>query len=123
MHVPLQKGSRWAKSSQTEFYDDLAGIPLDADMVRRARGEEMKYLVDSLNVWSLSSSAVSVGDMSGAKAIRHQQRTPHFSRVPVAGGRCLKSSGRQKDIKTRQQCVRRRRGHDVSGNQSSTSAH
>ena len=37
-------------------------------MVRRA-SEEMKFLVDSLNVWSLASRAVALADMDGVKLI------------------------------------------------------
>ena len=38
-------------------------------MVRRAIEEEMKFLVDSLNVWSLASRAVALADMDGVKPI------------------------------------------------------
>ena len=51
VHVPLHEGSRWAQSSQTEFYDDPTGFEFDADMVCRARDQEMRYLVGSLKVW------------------------------------------------------------------------
>ena len=82
--VPLQEGSRWAKSRRTEQNDRLTGFPLDADMVRRARGEEMKYLVDTLNVWSLASRAVAFGGHGRCQPDpgpldRHQQRIPRFS--------------------------------------------
>ena len=57
MRVLLQEGSRQAKVIRTEFYDDLNDFPLGADMVRRERGEGVKYFVDSLNVRSLVSRA------------------------------------------------------------------
>ena len=44
-HVPLTEGSRFAKASRTEFYDDLTGFEFYADMVCRAREQEMKFLV------------------------------------------------------------------------------
>ena len=69
VHVRLQEGSGWVKSSRMEFFDDLTGFPLNADHVRRARDEEMKYLVGSLNVWSLASPPVALADMGGVKPI------------------------------------------------------
>ena len=44
-HVPLKEGSRLANASRTEFYDDLTGFEFYADMVCRAREQEMKFLV------------------------------------------------------------------------------
>ena len=92
VHVPLQEGSGWAKSSRTEFHDDLTGFPLDADTVRRARDEEMKYLVGSLNVWFLASPSVALADMGGCQTGpgpmgQHQQWILRLSGVQVATGR------------------------------------
>ena len=42
-HVPLEESRRWANSSRTEFYD-LTSFKLDADVVRRAREEDIEVL-------------------------------------------------------------------------------
>ena len=76
-------------SSQTEFYDDPTGCEFDADMVCRARDQEMRYLVGSLKVWSRT---VALTDIDGWRQTdprshgRHQQGLKRLSRTPIEGG-------------------------------------
>ena len=76
-------------SSQTEFYDDPTGFEFDADMVCRARDQEMRYLVGSLKVWSRT---VAMTDIDGWRHTdprshgRHQQGLKRLSRTPIEGG-------------------------------------
>ena len=92
MHVFLQEGSCWAQSIQTEFYNDLTGFDLDADVVCRAREKEMKYLVGSLKICSLPSRAVALTDIDGWRQTdprsvgRHQQGLSRLSGIPIEGG-------------------------------------
>ena len=76
-------------SSQTDFYDDPTGFEFDADMVCRARDQEMRYLVGSLKVWSRT---VALTDIDGWRQTdprshgRHQQGPKRLSRTPIEGG-------------------------------------
>ena len=86
----------------------------------------MKFLVDISNVCPLASRAVVVAEVGGLKPMSVRwvdinKAPPNLSGAQVAAGRWSVCSAHQRcsNARVRQ---RRRRGHDVSGYQSKTSA-